>query len=73
MDIRAEIQTVYRAAFAESGDRTVAYMTACDRFADLAGYVPPAATLDRLLQGVVLGRDHPLMRLLQVPPVRVGD
>jgi hypothetical protein len=69
MNIRSEIQATYRDTFFGTGDLAEAYDVAIDHFADLAGYVPPAKTLDRLLEGALLGRRHVLMGLLgSVPP-----
>ena len=65
MNMRAEIQATYHEAFFGTGERAEAYAAAMDRFADLAGYVPEARVLDRLLQGAVLGRRHVLMQLLE--------
>jgi hypothetical protein len=65
MDMRSKIQTIYRDTCFATGNRAEADSAVIDGFADLAGYVPSAATLDRLLQGALLGRDHVIMRLLK--------
>ena len=70
MDIRSEIQATYRQTLSGTGDRAGAYSTASDRFADLASYVPPDETLDSLLQGALLGREHILMRRLDGAPLQ---
>lgn len=66
IDIRAEIQETYRRSLDRTGDRWRAYLEAAARFSDVAGYAPDKPLLDKLLHGAILGRDHPLMQLLDV-------
>jgi hypothetical protein len=76
MDIRAEIHTAYRNTYQQTqGDEIQALLEAAARFTELAGYAPRKPILDKLLRGAMLGPEHPLMKLLDRPPLqsRVGD
>lgn len=70
MDVRRDLQRTYREAFERSGDTAIAYLEAASRFQDVAGYLPDRPLLNRLLQGAMLGDDHPLMKLLSKPHPR---
>jgi hypothetical protein len=66
-DVRAEVRRSYIQTYERSGCRETALAEATFIFAILTGGVPLVGTLDELLRGAILGDDHPLMRLLDVP------
>jgi|GEM_PF-5758906 len=72
MDIRADVQRTYRSSYELTADCGRALVAAAERFTDLAGYTPDKALMDKLLAGAMLGRDHPLMKLLDAPRSRGG-
>jgi hypothetical protein len=67
IDLRGAVRQSYLMSYDRTGCTVTATAAATCTLAIHLGVVPEACEVDDILRGSILGEDHPLMRLLDVP------